>query len=293
MKQAKSMYLGGVLIEATECDFDSSRELGLTCVCCSQAVFLRSGSVRQQKLRNGKVVEQIIAPYFAHYKTSSWKDYDCENRIYSQQGKEQLSQIEIEGKNQRLKLYNKHLWSMFKETKKIHKNHLQAIKKSAGKNFIESLSKAARQGWKKNQQEMSKLIQKKWDDFIDTSEEDYREIIKESSTAFGEKAKEKAISLHKHFKHKCDIRLHLAITQEIADFMTTKTSAYFWLNLVTYVVGTWMITVRDFDRQTIQKECTVKMLLELAPGLIASTPWLDEIQKLLKGDLPREKTWTK
>ncbi|MDJ0689039.1 MAG: hypothetical protein QNJ41_11055 [Xenococcaceae cyanobacterium MO_188.B32] len=63
MRLARSMYLGGTIVSATECDFEDYKRLGLTCPICRQAVYLRSGSIRQQTLRNKKTIEQKIEPY--------------------------------------------------------------------------------------------------------------------------------------------------------------------------------------------------------------------------------------
>jgi len=62
MKYAKSMYFGGDIVFADECNYQSAQKLGLKCPFCDSAVFLRSESVRNVK---GKL--QLISPYFAHY----------------------------------------------------------------------------------------------------------------------------------------------------------------------------------------------------------------------------------
>ncbi len=111
MEKAKSIYLGGDIISAIDCDYESSRNLGLKCPFCDEAVYFREGTIRNQTLRNGKKKEQIIHPLFAHYPNSD-DLVICDNRALTKEGTEILNKLIIESKNQRLKLYNDHLWNI-------------------------------------------------------------------------------------------------------------------------------------------------------------------------------------
>lgn len=106
MKDAKSMYRGGDIVEARHCDFDSSRLLGLVCPFCNEAVYLRAGTSRIGK---NKMV--LVNPAFCHYPGSA-EDLDCERRSISGEGREEIERIKAEKRGQRLELYNKHLWDM-------------------------------------------------------------------------------------------------------------------------------------------------------------------------------------
>ena len=96
MLKAKSMYFGGEIINASECDYATSRNLGLICPFCNSAVFIRSESVRQ---RNGKI--QLVRPYFAHYPGGSETNWDCDKRLHTNQGREQIEKLKIQARDQR------------------------------------------------------------------------------------------------------------------------------------------------------------------------------------------------
>ncbi len=110
MKDAKSIYRGGDIVDASDCDFESSRKLGLICPFCSEAVYLRSGGLRHF---NGE--STIFTPSFCHYPNSLKNvdtSVDCERRSTTPDGIREIEKIKSEKRNQRLELYNLHLWSM-------------------------------------------------------------------------------------------------------------------------------------------------------------------------------------
>ncbi len=107
MRQAKSVYFGGDITEARDCDYSSSKELGLTCPFCSNAVFLTRGYHRTLR---GK--PNFVEPFFSHY---DGMGSDCENRSLTKAGKDEVEKIKKEARNQRLKLYNAYLWRMLTE----------------------------------------------------------------------------------------------------------------------------------------------------------------------------------
>ncbi|MDJ0577665.1 MAG: hypothetical protein QNJ65_21205 [Xenococcaceae cyanobacterium MO_234.B1] len=299
MKHAVSMYLGGVVLNASECDFDSSRELGLKCAICNQAVFLRSGSTRQQVLRNGKVVKQIISPYFTHYKTGSGEDFDCENRVYSKPGKTQLKRLEIEGRNQRLKLYNKHLWEMYKDDTNLMAHQLKSNKKRIGQRFLENLAIVNRKKWaekialvyKSLEYENERLLTVTKEEYKKTAEswEQYEDLYQDTDINLKEPnlktvcacSYQEFLEHQNYFKYKCDRRLHLSICQEIADFMCTKTSGYFWLNLIASITKPREVIDRAFDRQIVRESLSSNLIFLITVRCIYSVHWLEQINKRL------------
>lgn len=62
MQQAVSMFLGGEIINAKDCNHTSNKELGLICPICKKAVFLVKVCTKQ---RNGKVFD--VPAHFNHY----------------------------------------------------------------------------------------------------------------------------------------------------------------------------------------------------------------------------------
>lgn len=51
---AKSLYKGGEIFHAEECNYKSSKKLGLVCVCCYTPVFLKSGSSKRDHFAHSK-----------------------------------------------------------------------------------------------------------------------------------------------------------------------------------------------------------------------------------------------
>lgn len=114
MKQAKSMYQGGELIDAKYCDYDSCKELGLLCPFCDEPVFLVRECVRQRQ-KSHKVF--LVDPFFSHYKSGDISE--CELRSRSIEGQAYLEQLSPVKKGQRLELFNKFFWEMVKDGSRI------------------------------------------------------------------------------------------------------------------------------------------------------------------------------
>ena len=110
MEDAKSMYHGGELVSALDCDFESYRELGLLCPFCNEPVYLCGETVRQSS-RTHKL--SYIRPHFKHFPGGDPMDFDCEKRAISAEGKRYLDAIRAERRGQRLELFNRYLWEMF------------------------------------------------------------------------------------------------------------------------------------------------------------------------------------
>ncbi len=109
MKLASSLYKGGELIDATEANYECSRELGMICPFCKEAVFL----AREHTRKNSNVRAS-----WRHYKVSTQSTF-CEERALSVQGKEMLKQLQPEARGQRLKLFNRRFWDIYKYEKDV------------------------------------------------------------------------------------------------------------------------------------------------------------------------------
>jgi hypothetical protein len=64
MKEAVSMYLGGFVVKADDCDHDSAKQWGLKCPFCDSAVFLRSQSIRKIKGEDAELSKNRGFPGF-------------------------------------------------------------------------------------------------------------------------------------------------------------------------------------------------------------------------------------
>jgi hypothetical protein len=107
MKFATSLYLGGELISADFADYSTSRESGIVCPFCKEAVFL----AREHERKGSKV-----ASCWRHYKLSTNSMF-CDNRALSSEGKQLLKQLQSEAHGQRLKLFNRKFWEIYKYKK--------------------------------------------------------------------------------------------------------------------------------------------------------------------------------
>lgn len=124
------MYWGGTIIDATICDYDSSRKLGLHCPFCNEAVFYRAGFSR--RMSDGSI--QQVAASFAHYPGLG---NECELRASRPEGKAYLDQLEIESRNQRLRLYNKYFIDIVRQSIQVadENANVRTLRKLLGKNF--------------------------------------------------------------------------------------------------------------------------------------------------------------
>ena len=289
MEVAKSMYLGGSLIYAKEADFNTCKELGLVCPLCSEAVFLKSGFLRNNRLRNGTIKTQIVPPSFSHYKNDGIFVSDCENRVYSKEGKEIIRHFEIDAKNQRLKLYNKKLWEMYKDHYSITRDTVLRYKKRLGTKYIEAIAIESRKNWAKNLKDIYEWLETTVETLKHLNDKQIEEIEDHFyNRGYFEKRRVLELDPKKHylkeadyFRYQCNQRLHLAICQEIADFLATRTSGYFWVNLITVQAATAAHHLWTQDIDEIKKYLTKKNLLDLNVKTLCMTHWIDIINKFV------------
>ena len=109
MQYAASIKYGGLLVNASECDYEAFRNLGLTCPHCHESVFLVQGHERHYK-KTSNTTE--VASHFCHRPD---KNQDaialCELRS-RQITSTEIQRRETKSKNQRLQLFNRHLWNI-------------------------------------------------------------------------------------------------------------------------------------------------------------------------------------
>lgn len=244
------MYFGGEIIKASDCNYQTSRELGIVCPFCSSAVFLRSQSTREVK---GKL--QLVRPYFAHYPTGNGDDFDCEKRSHTKQGKERIEQIRIQARNQRLKLYNAYLWDMIAESHEITHQQLNKVRSVFGERWCEQTSVLVRHEWGKC---LSSIYT-----YIDAA-------IKDISASFISK---------EHYLMQCDIKLHQVICNEVADFLSTNSSGYVFHKLfkrtlyLEAIAGEGHLSIKDWKNiKPIAHICSMTIV-------IATVRWMEVLNK--------------
>ena len=136
MRYAFSIYWGGTVVDALDCDYESSRELGLHCPFCNEALFYRAGYHRIMPDQSC----QQVAPSFAHYPNLG---KECELRATRPEGQTYLQQLEIQSHNQRLGLYNKHFVDIIRQSIEISNEHthIKTLRKLLGKDFTKPFIK--------------------------------------------------------------------------------------------------------------------------------------------------------
>jgi len=282
MLVAKSIYLSGQLVAAAQCDYQSYKILGLVCPFCSEAVFLRAGTVRDTTLRNGKKVTQSVPPNFAHY-SEVFAGTDCELRSKSKEGKEKLEKLIIEAKNQRLKLFNQRLWELFKKDRNVREKKLIDTSK---RNFnslkeVEDLSRITQKWWKSNLQKVYAYIQEVSDSFdkITTKEAQYNlglsgDVIQEQK------------EINKKYFDNVSQQFHIQVCKEIADFLCTPTAALAFYRLVQCAIYTMSFTPPELaDTLKIFMQEPEYLSMTIA-GQIYGTHWINILKDEMNYPLP-------
>lgn len=291
MLYAKSMYLLGDIVSAEECNYESSRDLGLRCPCCSNAVYLRRGYWRSSKKEKWK----YIKPFFSHYKAGTIRDYECKNRFPPAKRQEKLEKIQFESHNQRLKLYNEHLWNMIREDRNISKKFTKQSRKIFGDRYIDNATNNLRNYLVKHLDLAYDWIA----EYVDVLS-DPREFQKEI-----EKIPVESIGIHQYkdqmvyFGEKCNLRMHKTICCEIIDFLSTRTGGYALgkvvacLLLRTFQAETHRLAsfvplkekaMKESKREVRRFFLDPQMLANGMTPMIASTHWIDIIRKYLDED---------
>jgi hypothetical protein len=290
MKDAKSMYRGGDVVEAKHCDFDSSRLLGLVCPFCNEAVYLRAGTSRIGKNRTS-----LVNPSFCHYPGSA-EDLDCERRSISAEGRETIEQIKAEKRGQRLGLYNKHLWDMIgtrSSYKSKHPKNSKAVNlftESQKQSFLKEVKSKFKinHEWFGYVQHIKSLT-----DLLETPSEVESYFVINKNKAFDFHALAHIIAITG------EISFHQSVCLEVCDFLQCKSSSVAFKNI--FLVGlsnsvkTFSETIpKDFDRVSIQQSIleayknyfssAVVNIAESMFELIFFTPWEAQIERFSNPD---------
>lgn len=221
MKDAKSIYLGGDIVAASECDYSSYERLGLKCPFCDSAVFIRSASFRKIK-----GVEKPIGAYFAHFPSGYSENYDCEARSTSKAGRDRIEQIKVEARNQRLKTYNAKLWQLISTDRNIPRQRIAKIRKLMDGHWIDRFTKLVRREITANLEDLYKSI--------DIAIESIDRMQPDSlSHVLSVKDSQIEYDTQRAYFCECDRRLHRAICYEVIEFLATNSGGWALNKLVT------------------------------------------------------------
>lgn len=267
------MYLGGVLVRADEADHQTCKELGVICPLCSEAVFYRKGFVRKVN-KDGEVREEVVPPAFIHYKAQGDLPQSCENRIRTSEGKKILASIEATARNQRLELYNKHLWEMLARDRNFDSETLDRVRDLVGDRFLRSIGKEVKAYWRKETEDVRQGISQA----LASLEKDTVGQVREDSPHL---PIDRVAAKLNYFQYRCDRRLHLQVCQELVSFMATKSANYFWTKLIICAVGYTAFAPSQMGKK-IEQSCTREKIVVSCGGLIIGTCWLEQISYQLK-----------
>lgn len=107
MKEAKSMYKGGEIVYASECNYESAKKMGIVCPFCNEPLFWRDEFAKLAPKSKNIV---IIDSHFVHYPNVDGSI--CEKRSITPEGRAFIEQISSESRGQRLRLFERHFLNM-------------------------------------------------------------------------------------------------------------------------------------------------------------------------------------
>ncbi|HEY9640143.1 MAG TPA: hypothetical protein V6C57_06645 [Coleofasciculaceae cyanobacterium] len=184
-------------------------------------------------------------------------NWDCEKRSRSKQGREEIERIKIQARNQRLKLYNAHLWDMFSHSHSFSRQHLNKARSLFGESWCEQTSILVRHEWGRSLSDVYT--------FMDAAVQD-----------IGSQAQNN--KLDEHYLLQCDIRLHHAICCEVADFLATNTAGFVFHKIFKAVL---MQAANVSDKFSVSdwKRVSAAAHISSISIAIAATKWTEEIQR--------------
>lgn len=219
MQLASSIRYGGIFVKASECDYEAYRNLGLVCPNCHESVFL----VQQHERHYSKANK--VSSVSAHFNHRTDKSTDaiaiCELRV-KQITPAEIQRRESASRNQRLRLFNRHLWNLLKMCYKLEHSVAECQHAvSAGFTKICSDSRSGMQIKKAYTSLICKTLVNQSDRFI--SEADY--FINKLRS----KVTEEKLILHEHLKpllsiwgQTIDKRMQVEIYKEVVAVLAQK-----------------------------------------------------------------------
>lgn len=270
MLEAKSIYLGGDIVSAQECNYESYLKLGLKCPFCNSAIFLRAASSRVIK-----GIQKPITAYFAHFPSGTNDNWDCIARAKSVAGRQEIEQIKIEAREQRLKVYNNKLWELMITDLQLTNRKMKEIRKSIGEREIENKTKIVRIEIVNN---LDKLCQE-IDHISKSLSSRDASFIKAMSQS--PKDAKKMISMSSEYLGQCDRRLHTAICCEVLQFLSTKSGNWVLSKLVALAINACKIELKRPDNKLMPVDGlgSYQFAMIVSYSLI-KTHWAEAIARL-------------
>lgn len=290
MRYAVAMYRAGFQVDANDCNYDSFKELGLLCPFCKEAVYWSRGS---EYVREGQKLSARAR--FSHYGSDDPTAQQCELRAKRKEGREYLKQLEIESKNQRLKLFNDYFWEMLQSQRPIPipREKLLRNKKWFGAKRLTEFSRITAKRWKKREVEglnyelVAKTFEVVNQHKNSTSAEEQRMLVDfkkthkkleeiESYRAFVAKETQRQAD----WTSDLDQQLHLAICKEICSFLGTRTAGYALEKMCLSYVNVIRVSYPQIQPDEVLSNYDLFFggLMRGFGTLVARAHWLEEIR---------------
>lgn len=267
MLTAKSMYRGGMLVEAADCtSYEDSKNLGLICPFCSEPVFLKDMSARTAP-KTKKIV--LVRPHFSHYNGADGAF--CEKRALTSEGKHFIEQMRIEKRNQRLDLFNKYFWELIADSHHYPRNVDKTIKKWISEEKLIQLTRHMQMWWSSQDEKSYKMIKKAYDHMTNPSVED-----KETAKMYGELH---TLVHYEHMTAEIDGKLQLAIAFEASDFLCTKKSGLAFRKMISTSI--YCLENSDIPKP-VTREDYLDRVASMIPCMLAGTDWVGQLEQKSK-----------
>lgn len=266
MLNAKSMYLGGEIVVASDIEsYDQPKQLGLICPFCNEAVFLRASGTRT---KHGKA--EFINAHFSHYKGDAISD--CERRSRSIEGKAKIEALKAIARNQRLTLYNRYLWDMLMDGRGATSKVMNTLIVGNGKKRMKDESTAMRRVWNGIKDVMYQAVEYTYEGMSSISIDDLTRL----DSRYDSKAKAAVIDQSIKLS-KIDKIAHLAVCMEVVDYLGSFTASNLFEKLYIICYSTVCVQLDRRPKLTSQDDFE-QMILNFATA-IARVDWIEQINK--------------
>lgn len=217
MQLASSIRYGGLLVNASDCNYEDYKNLGLVCPNCHESVFLIQEHDRHYKTKK----TSVIAAHFNHRPDKSTQAIAlCELRV-KQISAAEIKRRENASRNQRLRLFNRHLWNILTMCYKLE--HFAPQQQLVEQGFIKVCPdpQIALQIKKSYTSLLSQMLAKESDRLISQSEQFINDLRS--------KVTQEQVELHKNLKpililwrQAIDSKMQVEIYKEVIAVLVQK-----------------------------------------------------------------------
>lgn len=273
MRYARSMRFGGQLIEASECDYEDYKKLGLLCPVCKNMVFLVGETTRTRGDKTFKV-----SAHFNHFPQQKAFAEQCELRVKKYSEKE-IKKALNQARGQRAKFFKRWFWQIIID-RRLHVNlqSLSAYFKVHQDNYGSNL-------------EYTKEIDNLYDHVIDYLK--HKKDTKLSISGFFEHLENEAKPINfldkrkaelfneilTELKSRLDVKMQIQICEEALQFACQKTNRYHFCGFLLSSVPILLSLGKTLETALQVTPDTVANYAAILINNICATNWAKEFDK--------------